>query len=174
MSKEKKNSEAEEIARKNAEAGIRESGGEQDSKLAAVGAGGITGAAAGAVIGGAVGGPVGAAIGATAGAVAGGAAADQVQNEFDPKQEELFWRKQFVDEPYYKKGDKYEDYLPAYRFGWEAAVGDEFLHNDFEEIEPRLQDRWKQHYADRHWDSERERVRAAYIRIRERQLQPKE
>src|SRR5438105_1030179 len=149
----------EEIARKEAESGKRVSG-EPDSDLASVGAGGIAGAAAGAAIGTAIGGPVGAAIGGAAGAIAGAAAADQIQDDLDPKLEELYWAENFKTRPYYKSTDKYEQYLPAYRLGWESAVRKEFANRDFEQIEPQLEREWKQkHGASSNWLAVREIAR---------------
>jgi hypothetical protein len=157
---EKKKLSEEEALEEKAESGERVSG-EPDSNLAAVGGGGIAGAAAGAVIGTAVGGPVGAAIGAAAGAVAGAAAADQIQDELDPKLEEAYWQENFQKQPYYKVGDKYESYLPAYRFGWESASRPEYAERDFEEVEPELRKSWE---GD--WDPVRSIVRDSFMRVR--------
>src|SRR5436309_1491936 len=163
MSKRRKKTDAEieERAREDAESGKRVSG-QPENNLAAVGAGGISGAAAGAVIGGAVGGPIGSAIGAAAGAVAGGAAADQIQNELDPKLEELYWQENFKNRPYYRTGDDYDVYLPAYRFGWDAAILKEFAGKDFSEIEPHLARRWQaEHGHEKDWSLVRDIVRDA-------------
>ena len=148
-----------EALKEKAESGQRVSG-EPDSNLAAVGGGGIAGAAGGAVIGGVIGGPVGAAIGAAAGAIAGASAADQIQDELDPKLEEAYWRENYMHQPYYKSGDKYESYLPAYRFGWESASRPEFANRKFEEVEPELQKNWKGN-----WGTDRLIVRDAFMRV---------
>jgi hypothetical protein len=149
-----------EALKEKAESGERLSG-EPDSNLAAVGGGGIAGAAAGAVIGTALGGPVGAAIGAAAGGVAGAAAADQLQDELDPKLEEAYWQENYKSQPYYKPGDPYETYLPAYRFGWDAASRPEFAERDFEDVEPELKNRWE---GD--WNAVRSVVRDSFMRVR--------
>src|SRR5687768_308958 len=143
--KEKKAAETETL-REKTESKERVSG-EPDSNLAAVGGGGIAGAAAGAVVGTAIGGPVGAAIGAAAGAVAGAAAADQIQDELDPKLEEVYWQQNFQNQPYYKPGDKYETYLPAYRFGWEWASKRKQGDRDFESLESDMRNDWQAHNA---------------------------
>ncbi len=170
MSKDKKNV-TDEIKPEEVESGERLSG-EPDSNLAAVGAGGITGAAAGAAIGGVLGGPIGAAIGAAAGAVAGGAAGDKIQNQLDPKLEEIYWQENYIHRPYYKAGDKYEVYLPAYRFGWEAASRRDYGDRDFAELETELASRWGQEHRDSgNWASVRDIVRDAFIRIREKREQ---
>jgi hypothetical protein len=171
MSKEKKHVEKEEIKPEEVEGGERLSG-EPDANLAAVGAGGIAGAAAGAAVGGALGGPVGAAIGAAAGAMAGGTAGDQIQNKLDPKLEEVYWQENYMNRPYYNQGDKYETYLPAYRFGWEAASRRDYGAKSFEELEPELKQRWGTEHANSgNWDSVRDIVRDAFVRIREKREQ---
>ena len=168
MSKEKKKVAEEEIKPEEVESGERLSG-EPDSNLTAVGAGAIAGAATGAAVGGALGGPVGAAIGAAAGSIAGGAAADQIQDELDPKLEEVYWQENYKHRPYYKPGDPYETYLPAYRFGWKAASSRDYGDKDFEALEPELKKRWEtEHPKSGDWESVRNIVRDAFIRIREK------
>jgi hypothetical protein len=163
----------EEIKKEEAESGKRVSG-EPDSNLSAIGGGGIAGAAAGAAIGTAVGGPLGGALGAAAGAVAGGVAADQIQDELDPKIEETYWREHYKTRPYYKPGEDYEVYLPAYRFGWESAIRKQFNDRDFEDIEPELRNLWTTECKEpREWESVREICRDGFNRIRERHLQPR-
>lgn len=162
-----------EIEKEEEESGKRVSG-EPDSNLSAIGGGGIAGAAAGAAIGTALGGPIGGAIGAAAGAVAGGVAADQIQDELDPKIEEAYWKENYKNRPYYKQGDEYEVYSPAYRFGWESAIRKEFSNRNFEDLEPELQKIWtKDSGAARDWKSVREICRDGFCRIRDRRLQPR-
>jgi Glycine zipper len=171
MRKKKKKVVEEEIKPEEVESGERLSG-EPDSNLAAVGAGAIAGAATGAAVGGAIGGPVGAAIGAAAGAVTGGTAGDQIQNILDPKLEEVYWQENYKHRPYYKQGDKYDTYLPAYRFGWEAASRRDYGAKNFEELEPELKNRWEtEHPNSGDWNFVRDIVRDAFIRIREKREQ---
>ena len=113
-----RNQEKEELLEKTGE----RISGEPDSNLAAVGGGGIAGAATGGAIGTAMGGPVGGVIGAVAGAVAGAATADKVADLIDPNVEEAYWRSEYQYRPYYQAHRKYEDYLPAYQLGWELAA----------------------------------------------------
>ena len=157
---EKEKLTEEEALKEKAEAGERVSG-EPDSNLAAVGGGGIAGAAAGAAIGTALGGPVGAAVGAAVGGVAGAAAADQVQDELDPNLEDAYWQENYVKQPYYKQGDKYDKFLPAYRYGWEAASRPEYRERDFEQVEPELRKTWEGN-----WDEVRPVVRDSFMRVR--------
>jgi hypothetical protein len=163
----KKKKEEKQIRQEEIESGKRVSG-EPDSNLAAVGAGSIAGAAAGATIG-AMGGPLGAGLGAAAGSIIGGAIADQVQDELDPKLEEVYWKENYQKQPYYRSGDPYENYLPAYRFGWEAAVRKEYAGRTFGEIEPELMEHWvDEHPASEPWSGVRLIVRDSFQRIRDR------
>jgi hypothetical protein len=76
------------------------------------GVGSAGGAAAGAAIG-AIGGPIGALIGGAIGAVAGGAAGHAAGEAVDPTGETEYWRS-------HHKPDEWNDYEPAYRYGWES------------------------------------------------------
>ena len=167
--KTKKTTE-QESAQKEAESGQRASG-EPEANLGAIGVGGVGGAVAGAALGTAVGGPVGGAIGAAVGAIAGGTAADQLQDEVDPKVEELYWRDNYHKQSYFKSGDTFETYLPAYRFGWEAADREGATGREFDEIESQLKERWEnQDGTWSEWTAVREVVRSGFNRIRERRL----
>jgi hypothetical protein len=163
---EKRNLTEEELEK--AEESGQHVSGEPDPDLAAVGGGGIAGAAAGATIGVAAGGPLGGAIGAAIGGVIGGAAGDAISDAVDPKIEEAYWEENFRKRPYYKTGDRYEDYLPAYRFGWESANLNEYRDRDFYPAENDLRNRWEQQPSARPWDEVRQMVREGYMRIRER------
>lgn len=87
---------------------------------AAGGAAGVGGAiAAGAALGTAIG-PVGTAVGAAIGAVVGGLAGKGVAEEVNPTVEHDYWRKNYTSRPYVTSGTSYEEYSPAYQYGWEA------------------------------------------------------
>jgi hypothetical protein len=88
--------------------------GEPGSHPVGTGVGSAGGAAAGAAIG-AFGGPIGALIGGSIGAVAGGAAGHAAGEAIDPTGEEEFWRSQH-------KGGEWNDFGPAYRYGWESRT----------------------------------------------------
>ena len=99
----------------------------------------VAGAASGMAVG-AVTGPVGVAIGAAVGAVAGGYAGKGVGEMIDPTTEDNWLRDNFSSRPYVTKGETFDTYQPAYRYGGDAEYryGDE----DFETIEPELEQRW--------------------------------
>jgi hypothetical protein len=76
----------------------------------------VAGAATGVAVG-AVGGPVAAAVGIVAGAVVGGYAGKEVGEMIDPTTDDDWLRDHFDSRPYVKKGDRFEDYSPAFRYG---------------------------------------------------------
>ena len=87
------------------------------------GLGSAGGAAAGVVAGAAVGGPVGAVIGGAIGAIAGGAAGHAIGEAIDPTVEEAYWRDNYLARPYVDRSLAYDNYAPAYRYGWESRAG---------------------------------------------------
>src|SRR5712672_3475723 len=90
--------------------------------------------AAGAAIG-ALGGPVGIAVGAAVGAVAGGLAGKGVAESVNPTAEDAYWRSNFKSRPYAGSAT-YDEYAPAYRYGWESRA----RHGDkrWEDVEGNL------------------------------------
>jgi hypothetical protein len=122
----------------------------------------VVGAASGMAVG-AVTGPVGAAIGAAAGAVAGGYAGKGVGEMIDPTTEDNWLRDNFKSRPYVQKGDTFETYHPAYRYGAEAES--KYGEDDFDVIEPDLQHGWNnQESAVMPWNQARGAVKDSYER----------
>jgi hypothetical protein len=76
----------------------------------------VAGAAAGMALGVAAG-PIAAAFGVAIGAVAGGYAGNRVGEMIDPTTEDNWLRDNFKSRPYVEKGDRYEDFHPAFRYG---------------------------------------------------------
>jgi len=105
-------------------------------------AGAASGAVAGAAAGFAVGGPIGGMIGIAAGAVAGGLAGKEMAELFNPTEEEYYWKKEYLHEPYYVKGKPYEYYEQAYRAGWEGCIQNKY--RSFEEAESDLITKYNQ------------------------------
>jgi hypothetical protein len=124
----------------------------------------ITGAAAG-VAGGALGGPLGAAAGAVVGAVAGGYAGKAVEEQLDPTAEDAYWQKAYRDRPYVEKGASYDDYRPAYQYGWESRS--QFRDRRFDDVEPELQKGWttRQRQSKLGWEKARQAARDAWDRV---------
>jgi hypothetical protein len=127
---------------------------------------GVGAAAAGAAAGiaaGAVAGPVGAAIGAAVGAVAGGYAGKGVGEMIDPTTDDNWLRDNFKSRPYVRKGDTFESYHPAYRYGAEAEA--RYGEGDFSAIEPDLRTGWAaREGATMPWEQARGAVKDSYER----------
>jgi len=129
-----------------------------------VGAGAAGGAAAGAAVG-AVAGPVGSAVGAAVGGIAGGLAGKGMAEKVNPTIEDDFWRNNYANRPYVTKGDKYETYQPAYKYGWESYS--QYKGKKFDEVEGDLARGWdktKQNTA-LGWDKAKDATRDAWHRV---------
>jgi hypothetical protein len=105
--------------------------------LGAVGVGAAVGA-----VGGAVAGPVGAVAGAATGAVIGGLAGSAVAEVIDPAAEADFWRKNHSTRPYANSAFGYDQYAPAYRYGWECFGRGSHRETTFESMEAELGRGW--------------------------------
>ena len=128
------------------------------------GVGAASGGAAGAAIG-AVAGPVGAAVGATIGAVAGGLAGKAAAEAIDPTVEEAYWRKHYQTRPYADPNVKYEDYAPAYQYGWESK--NRYQGRQYSEVESELAVGWAKTRgaAKLSWDKAKHATRDAWDRL---------
>jgi hypothetical protein len=106
------------------------------------------------------------AVGTAAGVAAGAAAAlskDQPRN-VDPVIEEAHWREHFASEPYFDATYAFEDYLPAWRTGWEG-VG-KYAGRTFDQAERDLQSdfHWNRGQSRLLWDQAKPAVKAAFER----------
>jgi hypothetical protein len=124
----------------------------------------VAGAAAGAA-GGLVAGPVGAAVGAVIGGVAGGLAGKGVAESIDPTVEDRYWREHYSQRPYYDANTSYDDYQPAYKYGWESRA--KHADRSFDQAESDLKREWDS-VKDRSklsWDKAKHATRDAWNRI---------
>jgi hypothetical protein len=140
--------------------------GEPGSHPVGTGLGAAGGGTAGAAIGGAVGGPIGAAIGAAIGGVAGGLAGKGIAEMIDPTVEDAYWRDNYSTRPYVSSGSGYDDYQPAYRYGWESRA--RYEDKRFDEVEPVLARDWDQYRGQSsrlNWDNAKLATRDAWDRI---------
>ena len=142
------------------------------------GVGAAGGAAAGGAIG-AVGGPVGIVAGAIVGGLVGGLAGKGVAEKIDPTVEHEHWRNQYPDRDYASSDHAYEDYAPAYQYGWESSAR-ELDQNakqprSFDEVEADLGREWDSHRADEDltWEEARPAARDAYHRTHKNLAQVK-
>jgi hypothetical protein len=100
--------------------------------------------AAGAAIGGAVGGPVGAIAGAVVGGVAGGLGGKAAAEAVNPTAEDAYWRAEHANRPYFDRTMTYEDYRPAYSYGWESFTRYRPSGRRYEDVETDLERSWDQ------------------------------
>lgn len=123
----------------------------------------VVGAAAGAGAG-AVAGPVGAAIGAVVGGVAGGYGGKAVGEMIDPTTSDSWLRDNFTSRPYVNRGDTFEIYEPAYRYGGEAEH--RYGAGGFDQFEDEIEQGWSTHSegTSMPWDRVRHAVKDGYDR----------
>jgi hypothetical protein len=128
------------------------------------GLGAALGGAASGVAVGAVAGPVGAALGAAVGAVAGGYAGKGIGELIDPTTEDNWLRETFASRPYAEKGQAYETYEPAYRYG--GAAESQYQGRPFEEVEPVIRSGWESHPGNggMGWEQARGAIKDGYER----------
>jgi hypothetical protein len=132
---------------------------------AAGGAAGVGGAiAAGAAIGSVVG-PVGTAIGVAAGAVAGGLIGHAVAESVNPTVEHKYWQETFATRPYVTPNSTYDEYGPAYQFGWESRQ--RYAGRTFDEVEADMERDWPQARGQSNlaWNDARQAAREAWDRV---------
>ena len=96
--------------------------GEPGAHPVGAGLGAAAGGAAAGAAGGAVAGPVGMAVGAVIGGVVGGLAGKGVAESIDPTAEDAYWRENYATRPYHDSSTTYDEYAPAYRYGWESRT----------------------------------------------------
>ena len=127
------------------------------------GLGAAGGAAAGAVAG-SVAGPVGAVVGGAVGAVVGGLAGKGAAEVVNPTAEEAYWRENYSGRPYVTAGTGYDEYAPAYRYGWDRG---HFIGSKFEDVESDLGREWDRVKGGSKlgWDKARFAARDAWDRI---------
>jgi hypothetical protein len=131
------------------------------------------GAAGGAAVGagiGAIGGPVGSIAGGVIGAVAGGLAGKGVAESIDPTHEHKYWQENFRDRDYVDVDADYDDYGPAYQYGWESycTIAKTGKASDFNAVEPELGRRWNENRSSSglSWDEAKPATRDAWERSR--------
>ncbi|MEK6674224.1 MAG: hypothetical protein AABZ47_01060 [Planctomycetota bacterium] len=130
-----------------------------------------TGRVKGEAIGGAIGHAMGVGADVVAGAVAGGIAAvknaaDKIAiKPVDPTAEHEFWRKEFVNRPYFTHGTPYEQYGSAFQFGWESFANHKG--KTFNDVEAQLSRDWDSHrkQSKLSWNHAKDATRDAWHRV---------
>lgn len=130
--------------------------------LGAIGAG----AAAGAV-GGAIAGPAGAVAGAVVGAVTGAVVGTVAAEAVNPTVETKYWLESHSTRPYATATVRYEEYAPAYRYGWESFGRSGGQGKTFESVESDLGRGWNQFKGSSvlGWDQAKAATRDAWDRV---------
>lgn len=105
------------------------------------GTGAVAGAATGAVVG-AAGGPPGSAVGAVVGGVIGAKAGDSIAEAVNPTEYNEHFKNEYKNAPYYSADRDWNDYEPAYRYGYDTYG--QYRGQRFEDVEPELQRNWDQ------------------------------
>ncbi len=131
-----------------------------------VAAGLATATLAGAVTGSVVG-PVGTAVGAAVGAIVGGLAGKAVAESVNPTREDLYWRDNYINRPYFDRTKSYDDYGPAY--GLAVNRYDGSVDRRFEDVENDLSREWtaSRGKSTLDWNGARPAARDAWERLRE-------
>ena len=113
---------------------------------------------------GAAAGPIGVVVGAVAGGVVGGLVGKHVAEGINPTAEDAYWKDNYHSRPYVEKGVAYEDYRPAYQYGWEAHG--RYAGKPFDQVESDLQSGWEQtrDKSKLSWDKAKNAVRDAWDR----------
>lgn len=132
-----------------------------------VGVGAVgTGAAVGAV-GGAIAGPVGAIAGAAVGAVVGGIAGSAAAEAINPTVETKYWRESHSSRPYANAANGYDEFAPAYRYGWESFGRNAGQSKTFESVEADLGRGWDKAKGESRlaWDQAKSATKDAWARV---------
>jgi hypothetical protein len=79
--------------------------------------------------------------------------------------EDAFWRGQYMRETYFQGGMTYEDYQPAYRFGYESYK--KYPGRKFEDVERDMGGQWDKVKAKSRlaWEHAKHAVRATWDRM---------
>ena len=114
-----------------------------------------------------VGSAVGTVVGTAAGVAVGAAQAlvgRRPAPDGDGITEELYWREHYAAEPYYDPTFQFEDYLQAWRTGWEGRT--KYAGRTFDQALRQLEAdfHWNRGKSRLLWDQARDAVRAAYER----------
>ena len=74
------------------------------------------------------------------GGIVGAYAGKEVAEDLNPTVEDTYWKENYRNRPYVMLGIAYEEYRPAYRYGWESRSS--HAGRSFEEVEPDLERGW--------------------------------
>jgi|CXWL01.1.fsa_nt_gi hypothetical protein len=129
------------------------------------GFGAVGGGAAGAALGAAVAGPAGALLGAVVGVVTGGLVGKGAAELMNPLAESQYWSSHYAERPYVPEGTSYDQYEPAFRYGWEARMAHHGKR--FKDVQSTLEQGWNQAKGDSKltWRQAKSAIREAWYRV---------
>ncbi|MEJ7747406.1 MAG: hypothetical protein WKF61_11825 [Luteimonas sp.] len=104
------------------------------------GTGAVAGAVTGAVAGTAVAGPIGTVVGGVIGAVVGSKAGDSIAEAVNPTEYTNHFQNTYQSTPYYSAGREWNDYEPAYKYGYDTYG--QHRGQRFEDVEDTLERNW--------------------------------
>ena len=84
----------------------------------------------------------------------------------DANAEDEYWRSTYKAEPYVSDNYSFDDdYLPAYRLGYDGRT--RYLGRSYDEVEEELSNEWNEVKGDSRlmWDDARQAVRAGWHRV---------
>jgi hypothetical protein len=89
-------------------------------------------------------------------------------NEIDVSDEDRYWRAYYEQHSYY--GRNYDEFQPAFQYGWESAAQPENRGKKFEDVEPQLREHWSAYNGTSRtdWDYMKWAAQDAYNRIQRR------
>lgn len=91
-----------------------------------------------------------------------GAMGGQIPNEYLEYEEDF---RSHYDEQYAAENARYEDYVPAYRYGAEIASDTRYRDRPWDEIEPEARDHWERTSPDSTWERFKLAVRHGWERV---------
>ncbi len=132
-----------------------------------VGVGAVGTATAAGIAGAVIGGPVGAVAGAAVGAVVGGLAGKAAAESVNPTVETKYWQETYSTRPYVKSEFPFEEYAPAYRYGWESYGNKGADAKTFEVAESDLARGWDRAKGTSRltWENAKHATRDAWNRV---------
>ena len=91
--------------------------------------------------------------------------------KLEPADEESHWRREYRSRPYFREGLQFDDYQPAYQYGWECATKPDFVGRHFDEVESEIATNWRPGPNGPEWTEIRGPARDAYERVHERMME---
>jgi hypothetical protein len=93
--------------------------------------------------------------------LAGKAAAEGV----NPTAEDAYWRENYTSRPYYSSDYTYDDYAPAYRYGYESRA--QYPGKQYQDVESSMSSGWERFKGKSQlgWDKAKLATRDAWDRV---------